>query len=143
MTRIETLTGTASIWSLAGLEMFNGAAGAFFQPAVNGLMPQLVPPGPMLVPANALLQIANNAVAIIGSGLAGLVIAVSCPGVVLAWDGVTFLLSAAVFLTLRLPPAARQERRHFLADLVEGWSAFAGRRWLWVLTVLSMVTSAL
>jgi hypothetical protein len=42
--------------------MILGAAGAFFQPAVKGLVPQLVPPEPMLVQANALLQIANNAV---------------------------------------------------------------------------------
>ncbi|MGR6913613.1 MFS transporter [[Actinomadura] parvosata] len=136
------VTGTASVWSLAGLEMVAGAAGAFFQPAVKGLVPQLVPPGPMLVQANALLQIANNAVAIIGPGLAGLVIALSSPGMILAWDGITFLASAAVFLTLRLPPPLRQERRRFLDDLIEGWSAFKSRRWLWVLTVLSALTSA-
>jgi MFS family permease len=113
------LTGTASIWSLAGLEMLAGAAVAFFQPAVKGLVPQLVPPGPMLVQANALLQIANNAIAITGTGLAGVVIALSSPGVTLAWDGATFLVSAVVVLTLRLPSSPR-ERRPFLADLVEG-----------------------
>ncbi|MFG6193397.1 MFS transporter [Nonomuraea sp. JJY05] len=136
------LGGAASVWSLAGLEMLVDAAGAFFQPAVKGLVPQLVPPGPMLVQANALLQIANNAVAIIGPGLAGLVIAFSSPGVILAWDGVTFLASAAVFLTLRLAPSLQRERRRFLADLAEGWTAFQSRRWLWALTVLSALTSA-
>ncbi|MGW6505775.1 MFS transporter [Nonomuraea angiospora] len=136
------LTGTASVWSLAGLEMLTGAAGAFFQPAVKGLVPRLVAPGPMLVQANALLQIANNAVAIAGPGLAGLVIAGSGPGVILAWDAVTFFVSAGVFLTVRLPSAVRHERRGFMADLVEGWSAFRSRRWLWALTALSALTSA-
>ncbi|QFY11513.1 hypothetical protein GBF35_37445 [Nonomuraea phyllanthi] len=57
---VLVLTDAASVWSLAGLEMLVGAAGAFFQPAVKGMVPQLVPPGPMLVQANALLQIANQ-----------------------------------------------------------------------------------
>ncbi|MEV0827982.1 MFS transporter [Nonomuraea rubra] len=136
------LTGSATVWALAGLTMVAGAAGAFFQPAAKGLIVQLVPAGPMLVQANALLQIAFNAVAIIGPGLAGLVIAASSPGVILAWDAASFLVSAAVFATLPLPSATRPGRRWVLADLVEGWEALAGRRWLWALTGLSMLTSA-
>ncbi|AQZ63032.1 hypothetical protein BKM31_17585 [[Actinomadura] parvosata subsp. kistnae] len=139
---VLVLRGAAAVWSLVALQMVAGAAGAFFQPAVKGLVPQLVPPGPMLSHANALLQIANNAVAILGPGLAGLVIALSSPGIILAWDGATFLASAALFLTLRLPSSPRRERRRFLADLAEGWSAFRSRRWLWVLTVVSALTSA-
>ncbi|SEH02387.1 Transmembrane secretion effector [Nonomuraea solani] len=110
---VLVLSGTATVWALAGLAVLAGAAGAFFQPAAKGLVVQLVPAGPMLVQANALLQICFNAVAIVGPGLAGLVIAESSPGVILAWDALTFLVSAAVFATLRLPPAARQERRRF------------------------------
>jgi MFS family permease len=74
------LTGTASApAALAGLAILSGAAEAFFQPAVKGLVPQRVP-AQALVPANALLQIANNAVAIAGPPLAGLVIVASSPG---------------------------------------------------------------
>ncbi|MGR6919427.1 MFS transporter [[Actinomadura] parvosata] len=132
---VLVLRGAAEVWSLVALQMVAGAAGAFFQPAVKGLVPQLVPPavkglvpqlvppGPMLSHANALLQIADNAVAILGPGLAGLVIALSSPGIILAWDGATFLASAALFRTLRLPPSPRRERRRFLADLGEGWAA--------------------
>ncbi|MGR6924539.1 MFS transporter [[Actinomadura] parvosata] len=139
---VLVLRGAAAVWSLVALQMVAGAAGAFFQPAVKGLLPQLVPSGPMLSHANALLQIADNAVAILGPGLAGLVIALSSPGIILAWDGATFLASAALFLTLRLPPSPRRERRRFLADLAEGWAAFRSRRWLWMLTVVSALTSA-
>ncbi|MGW4411362.1 MFS transporter [Nonomuraea sp. NPDC004702] len=136
------LNGAASVEALAGLTMVAGAAGAFFQPAAKGLVPQLVPPGPMLVQANALLQICFNAVAILGPGLAGLVIAAIGPGLILAWDGISFVVSAALFLTLRPSPGGRPVRRRFLADLAEGWTAFTERRWLWALTVLSMVTSS-
>ncbi|WP_188196647.1 MFS transporter [Nonomuraea sp. SYSU D8015] len=136
------LTEAATAWSLAGLAMLISAAEAFFQPAAKGLVPQLVPPGPMLSHANALLQIFSNAVAIIGPGLAGLVIAWTSPGMIIAWDGLTFLVSAAVFLTLRLPPTPRHQRQGFMTDLAEGWSAFTSRPWLLALTLLSALTSA-
>ncbi|MFB4267244.1 hypothetical protein [Nonomuraea sp. GTA35] len=91
---VLVLSGRATVWALAGLAVVAGAAGAFFQPAAKGLVVQLVPAGPMLVQANALLQICFNVVAIAGPGLAGLVIAASSPGVILAWDALTFLVSA-------------------------------------------------
>ncbi|MEU7895891.1 hypothetical protein AB0B45_23930 [Nonomuraea sp. NPDC049152] len=66
------MTGMAHTWSPAVLAAATGAVSACFQPAVKGIVPQLVDPED-LVPA--------------------------------LWDGVTFLASAAVFATLRLPPA--------------------------------------
>ncbi|MFD8559657.1 MFS transporter [Streptosporangium canum] len=135
------MTGTATPALLAGTAVLTGAAGACIQPASKGLLPQLVESRAM-VNANALLQIASNMIAVVGPVLAGLVIAASGPGVILAWDGVSFVVSAAVFLTLRLPSSPRpQQRQRFLADLTEGWGAFASRRWLWIITGLGTLTS--
>ncbi|MFI7107413.1 MFS transporter [Nonomuraea sp. NPDC050227] len=136
------LSGSATVWSLGGLAVLTAAAGAFFAPAAKGLIAGIVEPG-ALVPANALLQIAGNLVAIAGPTIAGLVIASVSPGWVLGWDGVTYLLSGAVFRMVRVPAAAvRPERRGFARELIEGLSAFAGRRWLWTLTGLQALTSA-
>ncbi|MEU7004780.1 MFS transporter [Nonomuraea sp. NPDC046570] len=135
------MTGMARTWSLAVLAAVTGAVSACFQPVVKGVVPQLVDSDD-LVPANALLQIGNNAIAISTPAAAGAIIAASGPGWILLWDGVTFLASAAVFATLRLPPAGGLERHRFTTDFVEGWRAFTGLRWLWCLTLLGMITSA-
>ncbi|MBG0818383.1 MFS transporter [Planomonospora sp. ID82291] len=135
-------TGTATVAALAGLGVIAGATAACFQPAMKSVLAALVAPE-ALVEANALIQIGSNLVAIGGPALAGLVIAVGGAHWVLAWDAFTYAVAAVVFRTLRLPPADRARRRpRFWTDLTEGWTAFTGRRWLWVLTMLSMVTSA-
>ncbi|WP_433259710.1 MFS transporter (plasmid) [Streptosporangium sp. CA-135522] len=140
-TAAAILTGTADTEMLAGLALLTGAAGAFFQPAMKGLLPQLVD-GPMLAHANALLQLAGNGIAIGGPALAGLVIAGIGPGWVLAFDALSFGVSAVIFLTLRLPPISRpRPRQGVVADLAAGWSAFTCRRWLWVLTVQGALTA--
>jgi MFS family permease len=136
---VLVLTGAAEVWELALLALLSGAAGAFFQPAVQGLVPQIVA-GSVLVEANALLQLANNSVAIIGPAVAGTVIAVAGPGWVLLWDALTFAISAILFATLRVP-AGRRERPRLWTDLRDGWSAFASRGWLLVLTIQLAITS--
>ncbi|GGL41348.1 MFS transporter [Planomonospora parontospora] len=134
-------TGTATVAALAGLGVIAGATAACFQPAMKSVLAALVAPE-ALVEANALIQIGSNLVAIGGPALAGLVITVGGAHWVLAWDAFTYAVAAVVFRTLRLPPTDRARRPRFWTDLTEGWTAFTGRRWLWVLTMLSMVTSA-
>ncbi|WP_431929952.1 MFS transporter [Nonomuraea jabiensis] len=136
------LNGSATVWSLGGLAVLTAAAAAFFAPAAKGLIAGIVEPD-ALIPANALLQIAGNLVAIIGPTIAGLMIAFVSPGWVLGWDGVTYLLSGAVFLMVRIPATTKRfERRGFARELAEALSAFASRRWLWTLTGLQALTSA-
>lgn len=70
-------------------------------------------------------------------------IAFVSPGWVLGWDGVTYLLSGAGFLMVRIPAATNRSERHgFAKELIEGLPAFASRRWLWLLTGLQALTSA-
>src|SRR3954447_1001066 len=64
------IAGVAQIWQLAVLAGVTGAAGGFFNPAVAGVMPQIVPRG-QLLEANGLRATAMSAGEIAGPVIAG------------------------------------------------------------------------
>jgi predicted MFS family arabinose efflux permease len=106
-----------------------GSASAFFVPATTGLMPQVVSAG-RLQQANALVSISQSAAHIFGPLAAGLLVATVGPGWAFAVDGVSFLVSAAFLLAMRVPPRAVEDRRSFLAELADGWREVASRSWV-------------
>lgn len=123
------LTGSAELWHLAAGAALNGAASAFFIPASNGVMPQVVSSG-RLQQANALMNLSQSMTWVIGPTLSGLIVATGGPGWVFAIDAVSFGISTASLLALSLPrrlPAV--EARSFLADLAEGWREVTARSW--------------
>jgi MFS family permease len=108
-----------------------GSASAFFQPASTGLIPQLVS-REHLQDANALIAVSRGILNIAGPSVSGILIALVGVGWVFAVDGVSFVLSAAFLLALRVGAHERPPRQTFLADLARGWHEVRSRRWLWV-----------
>jgi MFS family permease len=88
------LSGVAEIWQLAVLYAINGAATAFFNPASNAIVPQIVP-GRRLQEATALLNLSRAAGHVAGPALAGVLLALGSPGAAPAVDAATFAVSAA------------------------------------------------
>lgn len=127
------LTDVARTWHIAAFAAVNGLAQAFFFPASQGIVPQLVSRS-HLQEANALLRLSLNATNIGGAAIAGLVVAATGAGWAIAVDGVSFLVCAAFLARIRLPRSP-VERSQFVAELREGWSAFASRTWLWAIVV--------
>ncbi len=127
------LTDTAELWHLIALQVLRGAANAFFFPASTGLVPSVVAPE-RLQQANALLRLSQSATAIVGAALGGLAVAAIGSGSALAFDAVTFLVSAAFLARIRLP-RGRIESRDFLHELRAGWGEFSSRTWLWAIVV--------
>jgi MFS family permease len=127
---ILLLTGNAHIWQLMVLQALYGAAEAFFGPASTAVVADTVGTE-QLQPANALIGLADNAASIAGPALAGVIVASASPGWGLAFDSVTFGVSGAFLLALKIKPTAAQPRRSTLTELREGWRAFSSRRWLW------------
>jgi len=127
------LTGVASTWHIAALAAVNGLAQAFFFPASQGIVPQLVPKQ-RLQEANALLRLSLNATNIGGAALAGLVVAAVGAGWAIAVDGVSFLVCAGFLAQIQLR-SSQVERSRFLSELREGWNAFAARTWLWAIVI--------
>jgi hypothetical protein len=124
------IAGVAHVWEVAVLAGLTGAAGGFFNPAVTGLTPLIVP-REQLLEANGLRATVMSAGEIAGPVIAGVLIAGIGPGWALGLDALTFAASAAFLLALRLPPAVRAPST-FWSDLREGWGVFSGLTWVWV-----------
>jgi MFS family permease len=124
------ISGVAEIWMLAALAGITGAATGFFNPASTGLLPEVVPED-QLQPANALRGTAVSGSEILGPLLAGVLVAAAGAGWAIAVDAATFAISAACLTMLRPPRRELPERRPFVAELRDGWTAFRSRRWVW------------
>ncbi|AUG80492.1 MFS transporter [Kitasatospora sp. MMS16-BH015] len=132
------LTHHYTLLSAATLELLNGILSAFTNPALRGVVPQLVDRS-RLRQANALLGSLANGTKIFGPSLAGLLVATTGSGVAIAADAASFLL-AALFLA-RLPITGRAERTEarLPTQLRQGWREFVRPGWVLPVTAAFFV----
>ncbi|BEL10497.1 MFS transporter [Actinoplanes sichuanensis] len=129
---VLVLTGTATIPLLIALSVVNGVTAAVALPASAALLPLTVPEGVRLQ-AIAVSRIALNGAMVLGSPLAGVVVAATGPGVGIAVDAAAFVVAGLCFALIRVTmPVRSGERSKVFADLRTGWSEFRSRTWLWV-----------
>ncbi|MFE9452336.1 MFS transporter [Streptomyces sp. NPDC006739] len=134
------LTGHAPLPAMCLLAVVAGAATALFGPAMDGLVPLIVPAS-RLQRANGLLRVGTNSSLLLGLALSGVTVALVGAGWALALDAASFVVSAA--LTARLRVAARPRKKvSGWTDLREGWQEFASRQWLWVVVAQYAVVVA-
>jgi hypothetical protein len=127
------ISGSAPLVLVGGLSAVTGAATGVFYPASRGLIPQIVE-NAQLQPANALTRLAENSASLGGAAISGVIIVTVGAGWALAIDAATFLVSAGLLLTSRIPVTVRaQEQATMLADLRAGWQEVRSRQWLWVI----------
>ncbi|MDZ5445018.1 MFS transporter [Micromonospora sp. 4G57] len=115
-----TLTDRAQAWHVVLSVVLTTAAATFDQPARQALIPALVPKN-QIAQAIALLNPSRELAILVGPLLAGLLIAVSGPGLMYVVDAASYGLLVAVLAMLRIPvlqPSA--ERRTVLGSIVEG-----------------------
>ncbi len=136
------LTGTAEIWHLAVLYAIDGAGSAFFNPASNAIVPQLVPTR-RLQDANALLELSRSLGKVVGPALAGIMLGLGSPGAAIAVDSGTFAVSAFSLLGLRAARVEAGERTSFLGELRHGWREFSARSWLVAVVCGAAVVNAI
>ncbi|MGW6737810.1 MFS transporter [Streptomyces sp. NPDC055013] len=136
------LTGHAPLVAMCLLAVAAGTATALFAPAMDGLVPLIVP-ADRLQRANGLLRMGTNSALLLGLALSGVTVALVGAGWALALNAASFVVSAALIAPLRVAVRPRK-RASGWADLREGWQEFASRQWLWVVaSQYALVVAAL
>lgn len=136
------LCGHAPLVVLCALAVTAGIASALFAPAMDGVIPQLVP-ADVLQRANGLLRVGTNTSLLLGLALSGVTVAWAGAGWALALNGLSFVVSAVLTSSLRLVRRPRKSSSGW-NDLREGWQEFTSHRWLWVVVLqYSLVVAAM
>ncbi len=129
-----SLTGSIQLWHLFLLASVFGTGDAFFGPAFNATVPQIVPQR-MLVEANSLDQFVRPfMMALAGPAIGGLAVAAFGVGAAFALDAGSFFLSALAIslMSSRLRvDRTEEEPTSPLADLREGLRFVRAHAWLW------------
>src|SRR4051812_20093113 len=127
-----TLSGALELWHVIVLVVAYGTGAAFFAPAFDAIVPELVP-AEHLAHANALEQIVRPlAMRLAGPALGGMLVGAFGAGTAFALDAASFLVSAAALLAMR-----RGARKpvpagvSVVADLRAGWAFVRRHTWLW------------
>ena len=126
------LTGALEVWHACVLAAMYGTGAAFFAPAFDAVVPDIVP-SDRLAQANALDQLVRPLVfRMAGPALGGLLVASGGAGLVFALDSASFIFSAAVLCRVRVEAQPEPGRGRSVArDLAEGWRFVRRRAWLW------------
>ena len=130
------------LWAFMTVAALVGAASAFFNPAMTGLVPQ-VASKENLQQANALYGLAGSIAGIVGPAVAGLIIATSSAGWAVLIDGLTYGASVVSLFLISISWVASESAESFLRQLSQGWSEFWTRTWLWVIVLEFSLVNAL
>jgi hypothetical protein len=131
---VMLLLGRPALWEFMVLLAVVGGGQAFFNPAMMGLIQQVVS-APKLQQANALNGLAQSAGMVIGPAISGAIVATAGPGWAVAVDAASYLVSASCLARIGVPLVAAARQSSFLAELRLGWREFRSRTWLWVMVV--------
>ena len=123
---VLTLIWPQGVWHAYLVAAGLSAAGVFFNPAVNAIIPTLTTPKQRLA-ANSVSWTTGRLVQIIAASVAGGLIALIGTGAAFAVNGASFVVSALLIATLAIPPHAgqlagttRRRRFAFLGDAGDG-----------------------
>jgi predicted MFS family arabinose efflux permease len=123
------IADSAPLWAMMALQAVTGAAQAFAMPAQLGVTVATAPPE-LRQQANALLALARDVTGIAGPLIAGTLTVTAGAGWALIIDGLSFLASAALLVTIKLPRLQR-DRQSVLTEIRDGWREVIRRDWLW------------
>jgi MFS family permease len=127
-----SFTGALELWHVVALVAVYGAGQAFFSPAFDAIVPEVLPPDE-LAQANALDQFVRPiALRLAGPALGGVLIALFGAGSAFALDALSFAVSAGALLAMA--PRARVaacEHATVMADIKVGLRYIRSHVWLW------------
>ncbi|MCX6025043.1 MAG: MFS transporter [Chloroflexi bacterium] len=128
------VTDRLELWHIYAASVVFGLAEAFFAPAYNASIPQVVPledrPS-----ANSLSSLSWQLSGVIGPTLGAIIIAAGGTSLAFGLDSLSFLISAAFLIPLRLirlPAAPAEHGASPLSDMRDGLRTVLASPWLWV-----------
>jgi MFS family permease len=129
---VLSLTGALELWHVVALVAVYGAGQAFFSPAFDAIVPDVLPPDE-LAQANALDQFVRPiALRLAGPALGGVLIALLGAGSAFALDALSFAVSAGALLAMTpRPRKAASEHATVMADIGAGLRYIRAHVWLW------------
>jgi MFS family permease len=127
-----SLTGVLELWQLIALVIPYAAGNAFFGPAFDAIVPDVVPPSE-LAQANALDQLVRPiALRLAGPAAGGVLIEAAGLGAAFALNAVSFAVSAAAVLAMSpRAPLPRVSNGSVVADIRAGFDYVRRHVWLW------------
>jgi MFS family permease len=135
-----TVTGSLVFWELLAIAVAYGAATAFFNPASDALVPQLLPEE-VLAQANSLDQLIRPlALRLAGPALGGVLVGALGAGWTFGFDAASFAVSIAALVAMSPAPAgAAPEARSGAREIRAGLRYVRSHAWLWA----TLVTAAI
>jgi DHA3 family tetracycline resistance protein-like MFS transporter len=129
---VLALTGLLTFWELVLLVAFYGVGTAFFTPAFEAIVPDLVPAGD-LAAANSLDQFVRPiTLRLAGPALGGALVAAVGTGAAFSVDALSYLVSACAVFLMRPPAHPRSEHAESSIGAVKEGLRFVRKRvWLW------------
>jgi MFS family permease len=126
-----SITGRIEVWEIAALAMVYGAGTAFFTPAFEALVPDILPASD-LPAANSLDQFVRPiALRLAGPAVGGWLIAAFGPGFAFAADAASFVAAGVAVLAMRPVPRHVPEGLSVMADIRGGVRFIRGHTWIW------------
>ena len=127
-----SLAGRLHLSELMAVAVLYGVATAFFDPASDALVPELLPAAE-LAAANALDQLVRPvALRLAGPALGGIAVALVGVGGAFALDAASFALSAGALLSIRRPRRRAAAPAPVAGEIAAGLRYVRARPWLWV-----------
>ncbi|MFF7334832.1 MFS transporter [Streptomyces sp. NPDC008150] len=132
--------GHPPLWFMITGAVVGGIATAAFQPGTSSLVPQVAADAQQ---ANGVLRVSEGFASMAGPAVAGSLVAAVSPGWAFGIDALTFAISGACMLALRLPPFLPDRSASTLANLRTGWEEFRSRSWMWGVILIWWVLGVL
>ena len=128
---VLALTHSLEIWQIVVLSAVYGAGTAFFGPAFDAIVPQILAEEE-LAQANALDQLVRPiAFRLIGPALGGWLVASIGAGSAFALDAASFIVSAIAVQSIARLPVVRTSAGSVVDEIREGFRFVRARVWLW------------
>ena len=135
-----SVTGLLRLWQLLVIAAIYGAATAFFDPASDALVPELIP-ADVLAQANSLDQLIRPlALRLVGPALGGLLVSSIGTGATFGIDALSFLVSGASLMAIsRTPRTRRPSGGSVRREVTAGMRYVRGRPWLWATLISAAI----